>query len=200
MSMNTDWPVDPMPLSRAALASAVAAGARPTFLCFPDWGGATPLGWLAPWTPSPFETQEGRFGSAEHYLMHGKALLFDDGETAARILQAGSPARARELGRRVRGFREEVWIAERAGILDAANRAKFGGLPEPRAFLLSTWPTVLVQASALDSVWGSGLDLEDVFLPRPARWPGENLVGFSLMRVRGELRGDDAPPPGRATP
>jgi predicted NAD-dependent protein-ADP-ribosyltransferase YbiA (DUF1768 family) len=47
--------------------------------------------------------------------------------------------------------------------------------------------TVRVQASALDTVWGSGLDLDDPFLPRPAEWPGRNLVGFSLMKVREDL-------------
>jgi len=184
--MEASWPVDPFPLSRAALAAAVACGARPSFLCFPDWGGEAPLGWLAPWTPTPFVTDAGSFGSAEHHLMHGKAVLFGDGETAARILRATSPAQARELGRRVRGFREATWIAERVRIIDSANRAKFQALPELRAYLLSTWPKVLVQSSALDVVWGSGLDLDDHCLPKPKEWPGENLVGFSLMRVRGE--------------
>jgi ribA/ribD-fused uncharacterized protein len=187
-NMESRWPVDPMPLSRATLAEAVAEGATPSYLCFPDWGGAAPLGWLAPWTPTPFVTADGSFGSAEHHLMRGKALLFDDGETAARILRAKSPAQARELGRRVRGFHEATWIAERQRIMDGANRAKFHALPDVRAYLLSTWPNVLVQASALDTTWGAGLDLDDHCLPKPGQWPGENLVGFSLMRVRGEFR------------
>jgi ribA/ribD-fused uncharacterized protein len=186
--MEARWPVDPFPLSREVLAAAVASGASPSYLCFPDWGGEAPLGWLAPWTPTTFVTADGTFGSAEHYLMHGKALLFGDGETAARILRATSPAQARELGRRVRGFREETWIAERVRIMDGANRAKFHALPDLRAYLLSTWPKVLVQSSALDTTWGSGLDMDDHCLRKPNQWPGENLVGFSLMRVRGEFR------------
>jgi len=120
--------------------------------------------------------------------MHGKALLFGDEASAGKIVRAVSPGQARELGRRVLGFQESIWIAERKRLMDEANRAKFCALPELGSYLCSTWPAVLVQASALDTVWGSGLDLEDPFLRSPGLWPGQNLVGFSLMKVREELQ------------
>jgi ribA/ribD-fused uncharacterized protein len=184
----TTWPGAKMPLSLADLAQAVAAGAKPTYLAFPDWGGAPPSGVLAPWAPTPFETHAGYFGSAEHHFMHGKALLFGDQAVASRILRAVSAGQARELGRRVAGFREESWIAQRARVMDGANRAKFFALPRLADYLSSTWPAILVQAGALDTVWSSGLDMGDPFLPQPSRWPGQNLVGFSLMKVREALR------------
>ena len=177
-----------MPLTVLALGAAMRGGARPTFLMFPDWGGAPPLGWLAPWTPTPFLTVDGRFGSAEHHFMHGKALLFGDQAIAEKILRAPMSGQARELGRRVRGFQEDVWLCERKRLMDDANLAKFRALPELGSYLGATWPAVLVQASALDTVWGSGLDLEDPFLRSPGQWPGQNLVGFSLMKVREDLR------------
>jgi len=186
--MSSAWPVWPMPITVEALAHVVAEGVRPSFLCFPDWGGEPPLGWLAPWTPTPFETSAGLFGSAEQHFMHAKAMLFGDHAVADRILRTALPGQARELGRRVRGFQEDVWQVESAHLMEAANRAKFRGRPDLSAYLLSTWPAVLVQASALDTTWGSGLDLDDPFLPRPQQWPGRNLVGFSLMKVREELR------------
>jgi hypothetical protein len=177
-----------MPLTIEGLADEFCAGARPSYLCFPDWGGAPPLGWLAPWTPTFFKTSVGIFNSAEQHFMHAKALLFGDHAIAERILRVSSPGQARELGRRVRGFREDVWVAERRQLMEEANLAKFSALPELSGYLLSTWPAVLVQTSAIDTVWGSGLDLGDPFVPRPDRWPGQNLVGFALMRVREELR------------
>jgi ribA/ribD-fused uncharacterized protein len=177
-----------MPLSVSALADAVRTGVQPIYLSFPDWGGAPPLGWLAPWTPTPFETEAGKFPSGEHYFMHAKARLFGDHAVAEKILRASSPGQARELGRRITGFTDALWESERGRLMDETNCTKFSALPELAAYLRSTWPAVLVQASALDVVWGSGLDLADVFLPRPERWPGQNLVGFSLMKVREELR------------
>lgn len=193
--MGTTWPMQTMPLDVASLAAMVADGAQPTYLCFPDWGGAAPLGWLAPWTPTPFVTAAGRFGSGEHHFMHGKALLFGDHPVAEKILRVTSPGQARELGRRVGGFDEDLWIAERARLMDETNRAKFFALPRLAAYLTSTWPAVLVQTSALDTVWSSGLELDDPFIPQPARWPGLNLVGFSLMKVRQSLRDCTRPPP-----
>jgi ribA/ribD-fused uncharacterized protein len=190
--MDSTWPLHPMPVTAPSLAVAMRGGARPTFLMYPDWGGAPPLGWLAPWTPTPFVTEVGRFGSAEHHFMHGKALLFGDDASAGKILRTPSPGQARELGRCVRGFREDVWIAERRRLMDEANLAKFRVLPALGDYLRSTWPAVLVQASALDTVWGSGLDLEDPFLRSPWQWPGQNLVGFSLMKVREALRASAA--------
>jgi ribA/ribD-fused uncharacterized protein len=121
--------------------------------------------------------------------MYGKAMLFGDDEAAARILRAKLPGQAREIGRRVKGFREDTWADRRRAILDEANLAKFKALPELHAYLLSTAPSVLVLASAIDTVWASGLDLEDPFLAQPDRWPGMNLVGFSLMDVRAQLSG-----------
>jgi ribA/ribD-fused uncharacterized protein len=177
-----------MPLTLEDLAQAVAAGAQPTYLAFPDWGGEPPSGVLAPWAPTPFETHAGYFGSAEHHFMHGKALLFGDQAVASKILRAVSAGQARELGRRVSGFREEVWTVECARVMNEANRAKFFALPKLADYLCSTWPAVLVQASALDTVWSSGLDMGDPFLSHPRRWPGKNLVGFSLMKVRDALR------------
>jgi ribA/ribD-fused uncharacterized protein len=177
-----------MPLDVCALAEAVRRGSQPDYLVFADWGGDPPLGWLAPWTPTPFETASGFFPSGEHYFMRAKALLFGDRAVADKILRAKSPGQARELGRRVSGFDEDVWAAARGRVMDETNHAKFSSLPELGTYLLSTWPAVLVQASALDLVWGSGLDLGDPFLRRPERWPGQNLVGFSLMRVREGLR------------
>jgi ribA/ribD-fused uncharacterized protein len=170
------------------LEDAVAGGAKPSFLSFPDWGGSEPLGWLAPWTPSPFEKDGVIFGSAEHHLMYSKAILFGDQEVALKILRARLPYQAREWGRRVRGFSEATWAEHRERIIFETNQAKFVGLPALGDYLVSTWPQVLVQASALDAVWSSGLDLEDRSLPHPAHWPGLNLVGFSLMRVRENLR------------
>ena len=186
--MGLTWSLDSMPLTVQALAGAMRGGVRPTFLMFPDWGGAPPSGWLAPWTPTPFVTSAGRFGSAEHHFMHGKAILFGDEGIAGKILRTTSPGQARELGRHVRGFQEDVWLSERKRLMDAANLAKFRSLSALGAYLLSTWPAVLVQASALDTVWGSGLDMEDPFLGSPGQWPGQNLVGFSLMKVREDLR------------
>jgi len=46
---------------------------------------------------------------------------------------------------------------------------------------------VLVEASPVDTIWGIGLAADDQRARDPSDWPGLNLLGFALMRVRQAL-------------
>ncbi|GAA3846153.1 NADAR domain-containing protein [Saccharothrix violaceirubra] len=143
---------------------------------------------LSQWWPTRF-TADGRvFASAEHYMMWRKASLFDDHETAGKVLDAATPDDAKGLGRRVRGFSDEVWVEHRYGIVVDGSVAKFGQRDDLRAFLLGTGDRVLVEASPVDPVWGIGLAADDPRATDPARWPGLNLLGRALGDARTLLR------------
>jgi ribA/ribD-fused uncharacterized protein len=128
------------------------------------------------------------FATAEHYMMWRKARLFDDDETAERILVAGHPQRAKALGRQVRRFDEQTWQEHRYGIVVAGSVAKFGQHADLRGYLLGTGERVLVEASPVDRVWGIGLAATDDRATRPDEWRGLNLLGFALMQARTTLR------------
>jgi ribA/ribD-fused uncharacterized protein len=173
------------------LRSAIATGVRVKYLFF--WGhqpsndGRITASCLSQWWPAPFTVDGVRFGSAEHYMMWRKAMLFGDGATAERIVAAGHPRQAKELGRGVRGFDEDRWAAERFEIVVAASLAKFGQHPDLAGFLLGSAGRVLVEASPVDRIWGIGLAADDPRASDPARWQGLNLLGFALMRAREAL-------------
>ncbi|MEJ2855627.1 MULTISPECIES: NADAR family protein [unclassified Saccharothrix] len=176
--------------SKADLVAAVESGERLRFLFF--WNQNTPgatvhKGCLSQWYPSPFTAEGHTFATAEHYMMWRKAVLFDDDETASRILAAGHPHAAKDLGRRVRGFDLATWEAERFGIVAEGSTLKFASTPALREYLLGTGARVLVEASPLDRVWGIGLTEDDPHAADPARWPGENLLGFALHEARARL-------------
>jgi ribA/ribD-fused uncharacterized protein len=128
------------------------------------------------------------YRSAEHWMMAGKARLFGDGQMWERVVAARHPREAKEAGRRVRGFDEAVWAAERFALVVAGNVAKFGQDAALRGFLLGTGARVLVEASPLDRVWGIGLAADDPRAQDPASWRGLNLLGFALMEARARLR------------
>jgi len=92
------------------------------------------------------------------------------------------------LGRRVSGFDEQRWAAERFGLVVRGNVAKFSQNAELAEFLLGTGDRVLIEAAPVDTVWGTGLAANDERAPSPDLWPGLNLLGFALMEVRGRLR------------
>jgi hypothetical protein len=149
-------------------------------------GKAGPVGaeCLSQWYPAPFEVDGVRFATAEHYMMWGKARLFGDEKAAARIVAAGHPKEAKDLGRTIRKFDEDTWVAERLAIVTAGNLEKFRQNPELLAFLLGTQDWVLVEASPLDRIWGIGLAADDERAQDPATWRGLNLLGEALMAAR----------------
>ncbi|MFK0070197.1 NADAR family protein [Streptomyces sp. NPDC091046] len=180
--------------SREALVARVRAGERITYLCF--WGhrprpdGRLGQSCLSQWWPSPFTVAGAEYRTAEHWMMAGKARLFEDPEAERRVLAAAHPAEAKKAGRLVRGFDEAVWERERFRIVVEGSVHKFASDPALRAFLLDTGGRVLVEASPVDRVWGIGLAADDEAATDPERWRGPNLLGFALMAARERLSAD----------
>ena len=175
----------------AELAAAIEAGERPKWLHF--WGH-TPKGddvgpWcLSQWFPARFHDEGGtEFASAEHYMMWRKAELFEDADLAGQILAARTPAEAKDLGRRVRGFDDETWVGHRWEIVVSGSVLKFSSDPALRDYLLATRNRVLVEASPRDRIWGIGLGASSEYAERPDHWRGLNLLGFALMEARDRL-------------
>ena len=177
------------------LVRALDQGHRARYLLFwghrPEPDGRVGRGCLSQWWPASFTVDGTVFPSAEHYMMWRKALLFDDGATAAAILTATHPKQVKALGRQVGGFREEVWAEHRFGVVVDGSVAKFGQNPHERRFLGATGQRVLVEASPVDRVWGVGRAADDPDVLRPRQWRGANLLGFALMEARARLL--DAP-------
>lgn len=178
--------------SREALIRAVHAGARVRYLQF--WGhrprpdGRIGASCLSQWWPAPFSVDGVEYATAEHWMMAAKARLFQDAAAERSVLAAGHPAGAKKAGRLVRGFDETVWARERFRIVVEGSVHKFGAHPRLREFLLGTGDRVLVEASPVDRVWGTGLAADDEAATDPERWRGPNLLGFALMEARQRLR------------
>ncbi|MFB8178719.1 NADAR family protein [Streptomyces sp. NPDC055966] len=174
-----------------ALISEVRSGARVKYLHF--WGhrptkdGSIGASCLSQWWPSPFVVDGVEYATAEHWMMAGKARLFEDEEAERKVLAAGHPSRAKKAGRLVRGFDEEIWERERFRIVVEGSVHKFASDDALRAFLLGTGDRVLVEASPVDRVWGIGLAATDEAAMDPQRWKGPNLLGFALMAARERL-------------
>jgi ribA/ribD-fused uncharacterized protein len=173
------------------LRSLIEDGAQPRYLLFwghqPPAAGGVGKGCLSQWWPAGFTIDGQAYPSAEHFMMAGKASLFGDAETAARIRQAPHPGAAKALGRQVHGFDEQRWAEHRFGLVVTGNLAKFSQNAGLGEFLLGTGGRVIVEASPRDRVWGIGLAAGDERAMSPEQWPGLNLLGFALMEVRYRL-------------
>ncbi|CAJ0540147.1 Ff.00g074050.m01.CDS01 [Fusarium sp. VM40] len=172
------------------------------------------VGYLSQWYYCPFrddQDEKKTYKTAEHYLMHQKALVFNDQDIAAQILKTGSPRKVKSLGRKVKNFDEKTWLKHRRDVARRGNILKFTRAITEEGFkrgtpngntaadsliqpiesslldtLLSTGDRDLVEASPFDRIWGIGFRAADAETARDA-W-GENLLGKELMEVRRILR------------
>jgi ribA/ribD-fused uncharacterized protein len=167
-------------------------GVEVEFLYFwghrPERDGAVGTGCLSQWWQAPFAADGHVYPTAEHYLMWHKAVLFGDHEIADDILDATTPARAKDLGREVRNFDGPTWNAHRFDVAVAGSVAKFACHEDLRGFLVGTGDRVLVEASPVDRIWGIGLTADDPRAADPTTWCGLNLLGFALGEARAILR------------
>lgn len=136
------------------------------------------------WYESPFAVDGVTYRTAEHWMMAKKAMLFGDLEIFEKIVISDKPVEVKDLGRRISGFDDEIWTAERYEIVKAGNLHKFKQQPELSEYLLETGNRILVEASPVDRIWGIGLAQDHVDASNPNRWLGLNLLGFALMEVR----------------
>lgn len=145
-------------------------------------------------------------------MMASKSLLFSDLTIFHQILSNPGKSQSdlrevKALGRKVKNFDEEVWVANRRDIVLRGNLEKFGGRgTELRRKLVGfggdktrngdgeeeegTGEKEIVEASPLDRVWGIGFGEKRALEVGKERW-GLNLLGLALMDVRRILREEE---------
>ncbi len=179
-------------MDRAELIKLIDDGAEPEYLFF--WGhqvpedGSVGPSCLSQWYVAHFEVEGISYNCAEQYMMAEKARLFGDREVEAEILASNSPRDMKALGRKVRNFDAPLWDSHRYQAVVEGNIQKFGQNEQLRDFLLATGDKIIVEASPRDCIWGIGLGKDNPAASDPARWRGQNLLGFALMDARESLR------------
>jgi ribA/ribD-fused uncharacterized protein len=144
-------------------------------------------GIFSQWRKTPFVHNGTLYHTAEHWMMAGKARLFGDIKSADAILDDPSPKEAQAFGRKINGFDQKIWDAERFNIVVKGNELKFSQNPEARQRLIDTGSMILVEASPHDIIWGIGIGQDEPNATNPGLWKGRNLLGLALMTVRARL-------------
>ena len=129
------------------------------------------------------------------FMMAAKALVFHDDAAYNKIMDATSLVDMKRAERAVVGYDDKRWCDSRFDVAMRGNFAKFSQNGELKEYLLSTGDFVLVAAYPKDKLWGIGLDAESAAKIPEENWPGQNLLGQALMRVREKLlHGEDKTP------
>ncbi|KAK8854754.1 hypothetical protein IAR55_003493 [Kwoniella newhampshirensis] len=150
-----------------------------TIACFSQW---FPASFTDPTHPGL------TFKTTEHHMMYNKALVFDDLETAERIIEADTPSEAKALGRMVKGFDKKRWDETNDAVVQRGNYHKFDQNQELKRVLLKTKGKTMVEASPDDRVWGIGFGVDEAE-GREDEW-GANRMGLALTGARDILLKD----------
>ena len=145
-------------------------------------------GFLSNWYMSRFELDGVSYTSMEQYMMHQKAITFDDTDIAKEILETDDVSKVKALGRAVHNYNDTIWNGVRQIIVYKGLLAKFSQNEDLKEKLLSTGNHILAEAARTDSVWGIGISIKDNARFDMNKWRGKNLLGFALMQVRKELQ------------
>ena len=145
-------------------------------------------GFLSNWYLRKFSVDGIVFSSMEQYMMYKKAVVFNDSLIAEEIMKSDDVALIKALGRKVAGYNDSVWNGIRQVIIYKGLIEKFRQNEELKDELLATDGCILAECAVKDTIWGIGLSMNDERRNDPGAWKGQNLLGYTLMLVRDELR------------
>lgn len=117
-------------------------------------------------------------------MMYQKAIVFDDMESAKKILATSDVAEIKAYGRKVSNYDDTVWNGVRQIIIYRGLLEKFCQNKKLKEQLLETGDAVLAECAVKDRIWGIGLNMRDNDRFDMRKWKGQNLLGFALMEVR----------------
>lgn len=145
-------------------------------------------GYLSNWYLSDFEVNKTKFSSMEQFMMYQKALYFHDADIALKILETSDVAYIKQLGQTIKNYNENAWNGVRQIIVYEGLTAKFSQNQFLKEQLLNTKECLLAECAVKDKIWGIGLSMTDTNRLDQSKWSGQNLLGYTLMMVRKQLK------------
>lgn len=145
-------------------------------------------GYLSNWYLANFIVDGIEYSSMEQYMMHQKALMFNDNNIAEQIMNTTNVGKIKALGRSILNYNDTMWNGVRQVIVYKGLLEKFRQNSKLREQLLSTGNDILAECAVQDIIWGIGLSMSDTKRYELESWKGQNLLGFSLMLVRENLK------------
>ena len=145
-------------------------------------------GYLSNWYMSEFTYNDIKFSSMEQYMMYQKAVTFRDFDVAKDIMETDDVAEIKALGRKVKNYSDVIWNGMRQIVIYQGLFAKFQQNAILKQQLLETGDSIIAECAVRDTIWGIGLSMKDTKRFDINEWQGTNLLGFTLMAVRKELK------------
>ena len=127
--------------------------------------------------------------------MHAsKALLFLDIQMFDQILETSDPKLAKQLGRLVKHFDDDVWSATARDIVTRGCCLKFYQNKDLQQQIEADGTNrTFVECAPRDKRWGVGLGIKNPKCLKPDQWEGHNWLGDCLKRTLENLHAGTEP-------
>ena len=106
------------------------------------------------WYKRDFIVDGTTYNCMEQYMMHQKALLFDDTYVHTMIMRSTEPAEMKAWGRKVRDFDQDIWDEEKYDIIVKGLCAKFFQNEDLKQVLLDTGNKWIGECNKYDTTLG----------------------------------------------
>lgn len=136
---------------------------------------------------SSFSVSGISFSSMTQYMTYRRALLSGDEALGRKILRIHDPDSVKTLAAQHRDPLCAVWEGQRQVIAYKGLIAKFAQNDKLSKNLLNTGSSIIAACFPDDFDWGTGLEIIDKRTYQIEKWPGKNLLGYTLMQVRSAL-------------
>ncbi|XP_061182109.1 protein starmaker-like isoform X2 [Saccostrea echinata] len=137
--------------------------------------------------PAKFDLDGVTYSCSEQYMMHQKAVIFQDPYHANEIMKATDPVKMKKLGRQVQNFDAKHWANISEKVVKRGIMAKFKQNKNLMRALIATFPCILVEAAPRDRLWGIGLGAQNPKAHSRKSWRGKNKLGYLLTNIRNEI-------------
>mmetsp|Transcript_9534 Transcript_9534/g.14207 ORF Transcript_9534/g.14207 Transcript_9534/m.14207 type:complete len:217 (-) Transcript_9534:278-928(-) len=126
---------------------------------------------------------------SETSIMLCKAAVMCDYSSYQKIIHATTPIEAKNLGRMVANFDQDIWNSVILTVAFESVYQKFQALDEQSLHtLLNTGEALIAEAAPGDRIWGVGKRIGHPNCQDPRTWQNGNILGYALMKARNILR------------
>ena len=132
---------------------------------------------------SPFVLNNTKYANAEQWIQHQKCLLFNNNDTANKILETDNPYEIKQLSRNITGFDKDTWRSKGYNICYKGVEAKFKQNESLFSMLKSTSSKRLIEATT-DRLWGTGVAFRDANVLTEDKWYNLGWLSEMLQTIR----------------
>ena len=138
---------------------------------------------LSNFHPATFTWDGNEFFCSEQMIQYKKAKYFGEHNVADRILQSTTALECKKLSKEITTYRKEAWEENAKTLCQDGMLKKFEQNDKLKKVLLETGEKTIVEAT-YDTLWGTGVPLDDRNCLNPRYWSNQGILGEMLEAVR----------------